>query len=659
MKRTSAPREPRLPELVFYGILFLFFFQLIADFVEAIYAFGLLGASIPPEILAVLFLFSPLVLLVVPRKLPDWLLLLAGELVFLSRAVETLLDTRGRMLVSGVGVSAFLVLLPALLWRWGRAQPASLPALGGGLALAVGASILLRALGSGSDLSTLGDFQAIGWALALIAGLLLPIELRRKNGAGSPSEKLSPGFGRLAVLSLGLLAALTLLYFAFISLNVIARWMGASYLLVIGLAALALGFFAVQRLGRLTTWVRLSPGSLFLANALFALALVLTILPHQIAFPSSPNDYPLYEPDVSWLAYPPLVFMLLLFPVLLLDLSLYAQEISVLRAGSRPLGCAFSLGALFLLVMILAHVFTTVYAYIPVVGPFFRDKFWLAYLVLGLALLLPLPLVRRGVAPAPGATPALAAGPILLGLGAFLAAWLTAARPAPPAPGAASLRLLTYNVQQGYSAAGLKNFDGQLELIAAQAPDLVGLQESDTNRIAGGNSDLVRYFADRLDMHSYYGPKTVPGTFGIALLSRYPIQNPRTFYMYSDGEQSATIWAEINVEGKTFNVFVTHLGNGGPIVQQQAILGEIAGLENVILMGDFNFPPDTDQYRITTDLLDDAWLLRWPSGVDDQGVNPDQRIDYVFVSPGTQVLDARYLLSPASDHPAELVEIGW
>ena len=659
MNRMPAPGRPRLPEVLLHAILFLFFFQLIADFVEAIYAFGLLGASIPPEILAVLFLFSPLALLFMPRKFPDWLLLLSGELFFLSRAVETLLDTRGRMLVSGVGVSAFLILLPGLLWRWGRLpRSASLPALGG-LALSVGAAILLRALGSGSDLSTLGDFQALGWALALIGGLLLPIELKRKSGVSSAAVKPSAGFGRLAGLSLGLMAALTLLYFAFTSLNVISRWTGASYLLVVGLAALALGFFAVQFLGRSFTRLRLSPGSLFSWSSLFVLALVLTILPHQIAFPSAPSDYPFYEPAVGWRPYLSLVLLLLLFPLLLLDLGLYAQEVVALQPSPRALGGAFCLAALFLLVMIFAHVFTTVYAYIPLVGPFFRDKFWQVHLVLGLALLLPLPLARREAASAPGAAPALAAGPVLLGLGAFLAAWLTAARPAPPPLGAASLRVLTYNVQQGYSEFGLKNFDGQLELIVAQTPDLVGLQESDTNRIAGGNSDLVRYFADRLDMHSYYGPKTVPGTFGIALLSRYPIQNPHTFYMYSEGEQTAAIWAQINMEGNTFNVLVTHLGNGGPIVQQQAILGEVAGLENVILMGDFNFRPDTDQYRITTDLLDDAWLLRWPSGLDDRGVDPDQRIDYIFVSPGTQVLDARYLLCPASDHPAELVEIGW
>jgi endonuclease/exonuclease/phosphatase family metal-dependent hydrolase len=113
------------------------------------------------------------------------------------------------------------------------------------------------------------------------------------------------------------------------------------------------------------------------------------------------------------------------------------------------------------------------------------------------------------------------------------------------------------------------------------------------------------------------------------------------------------------VGGKTFNVFVTHLGNGGPIVQQEAVLKETAGKENVILVGDFNFRPDTESYDLTRGQLDDAWLLRWPSGADDQGLDPAERIDHVFVSPGTQVAEAEYILSPASDHPAEIVEIEW
>jgi len=86
-----------------------------------------------------------------------------------------------------------------------------------------------------------------------------------------------------------------------------------------------------------------------------------------------------------------------------------------------------------------------------------------------------------------------------------------------------------------------------------------------------GNADLVAYFADRMDMYSYYGPSPVVGTFGDCLLSRFPIENARTFYLFSKGEQVAVVEADIRVGDKTFRIYVTHLGNGG---QQAAHPGQ-------------------------------------------------------------------------------------
>jgi endonuclease/exonuclease/phosphatase family metal-dependent hydrolase len=315
--------------------------------------------------------------------------------------------------------------------------------------------------------------------------------------------------------------------------------------------------------------------------------------------------------------------------------------------------------------MIFAQVFTTVYDYIPVVGPFFRDKFWLVFLVAAAVMALPMLLVRRGAFDLGGTGgefehgKAFAALMVLVAVATILGAALVAARLEAPAPSQTSLRILTYNIQQGYNRDGLRDHDGQLALIREVDADIVGLQESDTARIAGGNADVVKYLADRLDMHSYYGPKTVPGTFGIALLSKFPIENPRTFYMYSEGEQTATIEARITVGGRSFDVFVTHLGNGGPIVQQEAVLQEVQGKENVILMGDFNFRPDTDQYRMTTAMLDDSWLQKWPGGNEGQGIDPARRIDHIFLSPGTEVADSEYLPGPQSDHPAMTTVIEW
>jgi len=663
-------RKQNLAEIVLYGIIFLFFFQLISDFVEAIYAFGLLGTSLPIEIVSVLLLFSPVVLLWLPKGLSGWPLILVGELMLVSRVVEVMLDTRGKMLVAGLGVACFLILFPSLLWnRDDQEGESSGLILGLGLTVGLSLSILFRVLGSGSDISTYGWFQAIGWLLAIVAGMLL-LRFRKPEQATAKTAKTAakhdqPSTWRVVGLCLGLIGVLVLCYFAFASPNVIARWTGVSYLIIVSIVTLVLCLFALLLTLRPRLLAALTPRVVLVGNILFVLAMVLTILGHQIRFPAIASAYPLPEPPVPLLQHIPLFLMLVFFPIILIDFVLFTRELVASKPSSRALGAGFSLASLYLLFMIFAQVFTTVYDYIPLVGPLFRDKFWFVFLLAGLVLILPLLLLSRKSFSFTQVSSKLKLGKafpglmVLVALATVAGAFLTAAKPASPPLQQTSLRVLTYNIQQGYSQDGLKNYDGQLNLIQKVDADIVGLQESDTNRIAGGNADVVRYFVDRLDLHSYYGPKTVPGTFGIALLSKYPIENPRTFYMYSEGEQTATIEAQITVGGKMFNVFVTHLGNEGPIVQQEAILQEITGKENIILLGDFNFRPDTEQYWLTTKVLNDSWALKWPQGTDSQGVDPANRIDHIFVSPGTKVTDSQYLSGPQSDHPAMTTVVEW
>jgi len=671
-------RDRYLAGIALYSILFLFFLQLISEFVEAIYAFGLLGTSMPVEIASVLLLFSPVILLLLPGRLARWAPVCLGELMLVCRVITPLLDTRGKMLVAGFGVACLLLLFPLVLWNQkDKQREATGLIVGLGLALGLLLSILFRTLNSGSDISTTGWYQVIGWLLAIAAGVLMlflwrpekaPTTDSQADGRGDPVEKGDrdqPRLWKTVGLCLGVAAVLVLCYFAFASPNVIARWTGVDYQLSIAIVVLVLCLFALLLVSRPRLFAALTPAIVLAWNILFALTMVLTILGHQIKFPAAAGAYPLPEPVVTPLHYIPLFLMLVLFPVILVDLILFVQELIASKPSLRALGGGFSLASLYLLFMIFAQVFTTVYDYIPVVGPFFRDKFWFVFLLGGIALTLPVLLVsRRTFDLARGATgqrlgKAFSAVVVLIALVTVAGAVLSAASPARQPARHNSLKVLTYNIQQGYSEAGLRNYDGQLDLLREVDADIIGLQESDTSRIAGGNRDVVRYFADGLDLYSYYGPKTVPGSFGIALLSKVPIENPRTFYMYSEGEQTATIEAQVTVGDRTFDVFVTHLGNGGPMVQQEAILQELPGKENLVLMGDFNFRPDTDQYRLTTAVLDDSWLVKWPQSNDGQGIDPLTRIDHIFVSPGTRVVDSQYLPGSDSDHPAMITFIGW
>ena len=151
-----------------FALVFLLFFQLTADFIESIYTFGLLGTNIPPEIISVLFFFSPLLLLFFRRKLPLRIGLLLAGIVAVLRAMEVVLEPSGKMLVSGLAVGLLLITLPVLLTNLRRSEPANSLEMGAGLTAALALSVLLRTLGSGSDISLL-----LPWVSWLLCAVLL------------------------------------------------------------------------------------------------------------------------------------------------------------------------------------------------------------------------------------------------------------------------------------------------------------------------------------------------------------------------------------------------------------------------------------------------------------------------------------------------------
>ena len=151
-----------------FGILFLFFVQSIATFIEGIYILELLSTSLDEKVLAVLFLFSPLLLLPFGKQVPRWLIWAAFAGFILGRGVIPYLDTFSRMLAAGVSTGAALILIPILLITYPQPRQGSrwlIPAQG--LALGIGLSVLLRTLNFTIDLSLTREFGWIGWLLAM------------------------------------------------------------------------------------------------------------------------------------------------------------------------------------------------------------------------------------------------------------------------------------------------------------------------------------------------------------------------------------------------------------------------------------------------------------------------------------------------------------
>lgn len=122
------------------------------------------------------------------------------------------------------------------------------------------------------------------------------------------------------------------------------------------------------------------------------------------------------------------------------------------------------------------------------------------------------------------------------------------------------LTVMTYNVHQGFNNDGKPDPRKILKTISESGADIIGLQESETNRLIAGNYDLVYWLAKKLKMNFYYGPTAKKLIYGVALLSKYPIKDSKTIYLESISDQRVLIESTIQFNNKDIKVLVTHLG---------------------------------------------------------------------------------------------------
>ncbi|KAF2096343.1 hypothetical protein NA57DRAFT_67120 [Rhizodiscina lignyota] len=91
--------------------------------------------------------------------------------------------------------------------------------------------------------------------------------------------------------------------------------------------------------------------------------------------------------------------------------------------------------------------------------------------------------------------------------------------------------------------------------------DVMGLLESDLQRIIMGNRDTTQFLAEDLGMYVDYGPGPNKHTWGCALLSKFPIVNSTHHLLPSPvGELAPAIHATIDAYDELIDVFVFHSG---------------------------------------------------------------------------------------------------
>ncbi len=651
--------------VIAFGIFFLFLIQMAGSLVESIYILDLMNTSLDEKALGLLFFFSPVLLFFYPKKQPVQTAWILFGLLFLARGLTPYLNTLGRMLASGIGTGTVLMLFPFLMTAKAKDDSSCCPSLwiSAGLALAIGFSVFLRTMNYGLDYSLLPEGGWVGWGLGVALGFLLTLlDWNSSDKAKTNSRPVT-----LAVTGIFLVVALA--WFAFSAPTVIARWTEGDYrLIVMAVSLLAVSWVGVS-LGK-SRWIEnISPKWLLIWNLLFTLSLVMTILAHRVPFPQTPDSAVVVVGAPTWLQQLPLVLLLLLFPVIFLDLRVFTNRIQQANPRPRDLIPGMLLGSLTLVVLVFMHIFTNVWGYVEPVSPWFRNKFWLPYLLM--AGLITLLIGRKGLStlddqPEPNSA-------FSLGWMAFLAivflgtagSALNTTRVQTFEPRNNSFVVMTYNIQQANDDFGERSYKEQLALIRQVAPDILALQESDSSRISLNNNDFVRYYAGKLGYYSYYGPTTITGTYGTAILSRYPLQNTRTVFTFSDQDEIGTAEAEIEIGGQLFTVYNVHPDGSDTamLVWAESLLERSKDKFNVIALGDYNLRDYEEAYQLIASVYTNAWVSVYPSkiGSDGTDMSGENRIDHIFFSQSLMVRNPAYILPPesATDHPVHWAEIMW
>lgn len=232
------------------------------------------------------------------------------------------------------------------------------------------------------------------------------------------------------------------------------------------------------------------------------------------------------------------------------------------------------------------------------------------------------------------------------------------------------VRVMTYNIHQGFDAHGRHGMEALAQIIEAQDPDIVALQEVSRGWLTNGSVDTLVWLSQRLGMAYVFGP-AADQVWGNAVLSRLPIRRAGNHRMPNNDDivmDRGFLMLEVDVGGgETLEVLATHFHNGeeeedaaARLPQSQAVLEAADSDRTMVLLGDLNASPHHPEIRLIADAgFVDAFVLAGPPGDGYTWLSDalEQRIDYVWTSPDLRVTDFAMPMSIASDHLAIAVTV--
>ncbi|MFN2123841.1 MAG: endonuclease/exonuclease/phosphatase family protein [Candidatus Promineifilaceae bacterium] len=237
--------------------------------------------------------------------------------------------------------------------------------------------------------------------------------------------------------------------------------------------------------------------------------------------------------------------------------------------------------------------------------------------------------------------------------------WFTQGKSDSVELGNAPLRVMTYNIHFGTSPEGQLDLESLAQVIEAEQPDVVSLQEVSRGWVINGSMDMLVWLANRLQMDLFFGPAS-DAQWGNGVLTRVPILEqsyhalPTEDLLLKRGFIHTRLVGPNYQEIDLINTHYHHLDDGGDIreFQSQAILDYAKGLSPSIIMGDLNAEHGMKEIDMLVDSgYGDVLNLE---GVEPGNTNPVpdpfRRIDYIFITPDLMPSLAVVPYSEASDH---------
>jgi endonuclease/exonuclease/phosphatase family metal-dependent hydrolase len=212
----------------------------------------------------------------------------------------------------------------------------------------------------------------------------------------------------------------------------------------------------------------------------------------------------------------------------------------------------------------------------------------------------------------------------------------------PPSTSGNTLKVLQWNISQGYGTDGRSNIDRVVNYIVQWRPDVISFNEI----MRYSSSSQPQQIADRLrsrtgETWTYHWVQKTGASSGEGecVMTRLDIEGVDDFLMsYS---RSAAM-ARVNVNGRNISVFSTHLDHTSSAYRltqvRQLVSWASTQPEQRIVAGDFNWYPGTTEINEMGRTYYDGWAVARSAG--DAVAYPDNpdgntrnnRIDYVWYS---------------------------